>query len=132
LKSPLPQGRGSAPVTRKSDLGGSNVGAVDFSANGTLKEIDRNDEAVVSAVADQDSFDIRERAGMEANTLANVQERVRAAERAGANNSLDAFDLAGSDGRGLGAETDDVFNERRREDGEALTPIDFTEEITGK
>ena len=43
-----------------------------------------------------------------------------------------AFDLAGSDGRGLGAETDDVFNERRREDGEALTPIDFTEKITGK
>ena len=69
---------------------------------------------------------------MQADALADVQEGVRPAERAGANDSLNAFDLAGSDGRGFGSETDDVFNEGRGEDRKALAPIDFRKEITGK
>ena len=109
------------------ELHGTNEGAIDFGGDGTLQQLDRDDKPVFASIADKNSFDVCQRPGVQANALANAEERMRATESTGADKSLNGLHL-NRVGRGrLVSETNDIFDRGNGEYGEAIAPAHAAE-----
>jgi hypothetical protein len=108
------------------------VGAIDLGRDGALKEMDRNDQTMTAAGGNEDAFKIGERAGLQSHSLPDAEIRMGLAERAGPDNALNRGDFPVRHRRGFASKADDIFHVRSRYYGEAVSPIEFTEYITGK
>ncbi len=100
--------RGKDEVTR---FGGSpkrlHHGLVDFNTDGTLQKTDGNDETVTVLDLEDDAAGTGERAMLDGDLLADVQERRAVDLKAGAEDQTDGVNLVIVDGRALIAEADD-------------------------
>lgn len=113
-------------------LCGADESAVDLYRNGALEQLDRHNQAMAAARADQNAFNVGERARLQSHPLASAQKWVGPALSAGTDDRLDGLDLALADRSGLGSKTYDVFNVRGGKRGKTIAPIQPAEQIAGE
>jgi hypothetical protein len=113
-------------------LDGAGPIAIDLDGYGTLQEGDGSDETEAVLEGDDDAFDTGEGAVLDADFLADGEERVGFDVPAEAQHGLDGEDLFVGDGGEKGAEGDDAGDAGGFEDGDAVGGMEAAEDVAGE
>jgi hypothetical protein len=100
------------------------VGRIEFGNDRALKQGDRQNQAVLALCGYEYPLEHAQRTRFNANSLADLKERVRTSQYAGVYDRRQGFNLVEIDWVWLGAETHDRFDSRGTKNGKAVVRIE--------
>ena len=115
-----------APWTATQDV------AIDLDGDGAAEQLDADDDAQGIFFAEEDALETGERAALDADGLADADERPGLGRQAGSQDGLDIVDFGLRDGNGVAAEANDGGDAGGDEHGQAAVVIEAAEHKSGE